>query len=140
MPHSPETICFPSVCGVLSALPNVALPLSLTRSRANATRPSNNKVQIAASTPNARRAGHSRIVCHFHAPPAQLLSKIRWGQCTPEVLAELRGCSVANGNNNSSTGGALSQRIEDGIEKTQLLTHKADVLRVNEEVRYPVWP
>ncbi|CAN0054626.1 unnamed protein product [Scytosiphon promiscuus] len=65
----------------------------------------------------------------------KLLSKVRWGQCTPEVLAELRGCSVANSQSNES--GALaapfSQRMDDGIEKTQLLTHKADVLRVNEE-------
>ncbi|CAM9643345.1 unnamed protein product [Ascophyllum nodosum] len=51
----------------------------------------------------------------------KLLSRIRWGQCTPEVLADLRSCS------NRRLAG------EDGIEETLLLTHKADVLRVNEE-------
>ncbi|CAN0109584.1 unnamed protein product [Pylaiella littoralis] len=58
----------------------------------------------------------------------KLLSKVRWGKCTPEVLAELRGCSVT-----SSTVEEGSQGVGDGIEKTQLTTHKADVLRVNEE-------
>lgn len=56
----------------------------------------------------------------------KLLSRIRWGQCTPDVLEELRSCSERR------FGG------EDGIEETQLLTHKADVLRVNEEVRTSV--
>ncbi|CAM9408333.1 unnamed protein product [Hapterophycus canaliculatus] len=69
----------------------------------------------------------------------KLLSKVRWGQCTPEVLAKLRSCSVDNNDNKNNNNnkyvksGDFSPRIEDGIEKTQLLTHKADVLRVNEE-------
>lgn len=65
----------------------------------------------------------------------QLLSKVRWGKCTPDVLAELRGCSVTN---SAVLGEMGSQGVGDGIEKTQLLTHKADVLRVNEEVGWLV--
>lgn len=52
----------------------------------------------------------------------QVLSRIRWGQCTPEVLQELKSCV------GKKLGG------DDGIEETQLMTHKADVLRVNDEV------
>lgn len=85
----------------------------------------------------------------------QLLSRIRWGQCTPEVLAELRKCqrsvTAGRGITNNSTGNGTGEgggggtsdgddingrsRVQDdGIEETQLLTHKADVLRVNEQV------
>ena len=71
----------------------------------------------------------------------QLLSKVRWGQCTPEVLSELRGCGSklprsggGRGGGGGGGGGGGETGDGDGIEVTQLLTHKADVLRVNEEV------
>ncbi len=75
----------------------------------------------------------------YPRPCPQLLSKIRWGQCSPEVLAELRGRSISASSASaravpSSQGQGVVGGLDDGIENTQLLTHKADVLRVNEEV------
>ncbi|CAM9900314.1 unnamed protein product [Ectocarpus sp. 4 AP-2014] len=64
----------------------------------------------------------------------KLLSEIRWGQCTPEVLAKLRSCAESSTTNAMGGGeGSSPQVVDNGIEKTQLLTHKADVLKVNEE-------
>ncbi|CAM9942117.1 unnamed protein product, partial [Sphacelaria rigidula] len=60
----------------------------------------------------------------------KLLSRVRWGQCTPEVLEELRRCQERC---RAATETGSSRSREDGIEETQLLTHKADVLRVNEQ-------
>jgi len=60
------------------------------------------------------------------------------------VLAELRGRSVSASSASASTSagdapssqgqGVVGGGLDNGIENTQLLTHKADVLRVNEEV------
>lgn len=63
---------------------------------------------------------------YTHILVKKLLSRIRWGQCTPDVLEELRSCSERR------FGGG------DGIEETQLMTHKADVFRENEKVRTSV--
>lgn len=53
-------------------------------------------------------------------------------------MAALRGRCVSADRSSSSgkDGTSMSQGtgVDDGIEKTRLLTHKADVLRVNEEV------
>ena len=67
----------------------------------------------------------------------RMLEHLRWGRCPPDVIAMLKSRQVSAGGSASAGGQASCGPGEEGSGrasqtlKTRLMTHRADVERVN---------